>query len=116
MNHLIAFREQEVAPAVNTPFFAELLAGDPTTTAWRMTTCEDGLVSSGYWSATPGKWRMDYKVWEFCHILEGACIITPDDGAPKRFEPGDTFVCEPGLRGTWEVVSPLKKAFVVRRT
>ncbi|WP_354037069.1 cupin domain-containing protein [Bradyrhizobium sp. S3.2.6] len=32
----------------------------------------------------------------------------------KSFKSGDTFVCEPGLQGTWEVTSPLRKAFVVR--
>ena len=116
MDHLIAFRDQEVEPAIDVPFFAELLSGSPTTKAWKIAASDDGQVSSGYWSATPAKWRLDYKVWEFCHVLEGKCVITPDGGAPKELGPGDTFVCEPGLRGTWEVISPLRKAFVVRRT
>lgn len=112
---LIAFGDAQVEPAINTPFFAEVLSGAPTTKAWKIATSEDGLVVSGFWSATPGKWRMDYKVWEFCHILEGSCVITPEAGAAKTFKSGDTFVCEPGLRGTWEVTAPLRKAFVVRR-
>lgn len=73
MNRLVAFRDRQVEPAINTPFFAELLSGDPTTTAWRIAMTDDGQVSSGFWSATPAKWRMDYKVWEFCQILEGSC-------------------------------------------
>jgi uncharacterized cupin superfamily protein len=115
MNHLIAFRDYQIEPAINTPFFAELLSGNPTTTAWRIATTDDGQVSSGFWSATPAKWRMDYKVWEFCQILEGTCVLTPDGSLPQEFGPGDTFVCEPGLCGTWEVTSSLRKAFVVRK-
>ncbi|SFV17835.1 short chain dehydrogenase [Bradyrhizobium arachidis] len=30
------------------------------------------------------------------------------------FRSGETFVCEPGLQGTWEVTVPLRKAFVAR--
>jgi uncharacterized cupin superfamily protein len=116
MSHLIAYRDREVEPAVNMPFFAELLSGTPTTTAWRYAVSSDGLVSSGIWSATPGIWRMDYKLWEYCHILEGGCILTAENEAPKIFGAGDTFVCEPGLRGTWEVPKSLKKQFVIRRT
>jgi uncharacterized protein len=115
MDRLIAFRDQQVEPAINAPFFAELLSGSPTTTAWKIVTSDDGSISSGVWSATPAKWRIDYKVWEFCHILEGTCVITPDGGSSETFGPGDTFVCQPGLRGTWEVVAPLRKTFVVRR-
>ncbi len=114
-SHLIAFRDAQGEPAINTPFFAELLSGTPTTKAWRIATAEDGQVFSGFWSATPATWRMDYKVWEFCQILEGTCTITPDGGSPQQFGPGDSFVCEPGLRGAWEVTSPLRKAFVIRR-
>lgn len=116
MDRLIDFRDRQVEPAVNVPFFAELLSGNPTTTAWRIATSDDGKVFSGFWSATPAKWRMDYAVWEFCHILEGACVVIPEGGTPKEYGPGDTFVCQPGLRGTWEVISPVKKAFVVRKT
>ncbi|WP_372703272.1 cupin domain-containing protein [Bradyrhizobium sp. Bra64] len=43
-----------------------------------------------------------------------SCKITLHAGAAKPFKSGDTFVCEPGLQGTWEVASPLRKAFVVR--
>lgn len=116
MSHLIEFRNQEVDPAINVPFFAELLSGTPTTKSWRLAVSSDGLLSSGIWTATPGTWRMDYSLWEYCHILEGRCIITPEGETPKLLEAGDAFVCEPGLRGTWEVTESLRKHFVIRRT
>jgi hypothetical protein len=114
MSRLIAFRDSDVAPAMNTPFFPEVLSGNPTTMAWNVASSSDGTIATGIWSATPGKWRMDYKVWEYCHILEGSCTITPVGLASIVLRAGDSFVCEPGLQGTWEVTAPLKKNFVVR--
>jgi hypothetical protein len=77
VSRLIPFRQKDVEPAMNSPFFPELLSGNPTTLAWNLASSSDGVVTTGIWSATPGKWRMDYKVWEYCHILEGSCTITP---------------------------------------
>ena len=44
---------------------------------------------------------MNYERWEFCHFLDGYCIITPEGEQPVRLRAGDVFVIEPGLRGTW---------------
>jgi uncharacterized cupin superfamily protein len=55
-----------------------------------------------------------YDEWEFCHVLEGVCELTPDGGAPQRFKAGDSFVIEPGFVGVWRVLAPMKKRFVVR--
>ena len=30
----------------------------------------------GTWICTPGKWEVNYERWEFCHFLDGYCIIT----------------------------------------
>lgn len=68
----------------------------------------------GEWSATEGAWRVSYDEWEFCHMLEGTCELTPDGGAPQRFSAGDSFVIEPGFAGVWRVLAPMKKRFVVR--
>lgn len=68
----------------------------------------------GEWSADVGAWRVAYDEWEFCHVLEGACELIPHDGAPQRFEAGDSFVIEPGFVGVWRVLKPMRKRFVVR--
>ncbi len=57
----------------------------------------------GTWICTPGKWEVNYERWEFCHFLDGYCIITPEGEQPVHLRAGDVFVIEPGLRGTWEV-------------
>jgi hypothetical protein len=106
-------RVRGAGQAVAEPIAAErLLEGAPMTR-----TCidyeRDG-VFAGEWSADTGAWRVAYDEWEFCHLLEGACELVPDDGAVQQFSAGDSFVIEPGFRGVWRVLSPMRKRFVVR--
>lgn len=75
---------------------------------------QGGKTFAGEWSATEGAWRVQYDEWEFCHVLEGACELVPDDGPAQRFQAGDSFVIEPGFTGVWRVIAPMKKRFVVR--
>jgi uncharacterized cupin superfamily protein len=74
----------------------------------------DERTFAGEWSAGVGAWRVKYDEWEFCHVLEGVCELTPDGGVAARFEAGDSFVVEPGFSGVWRVLSPMRKRFVVR--
>ncbi len=68
----------------------------------------------GEWSADVGAWRVSYDEWEFCHVLEGVCELTPDGGATQIFRAGDSFVIEPGFAGVWRVIEPMRKRFVIR--
>lgn len=68
----------------------------------------------GEWSASVGAWRVTYDEWEYCHLLEGACELVPDDGEAQRFQAGDSFVIEPGFVGVWRVLAPMRKRFVIR--
>ena len=47
-----------------------LISGDPQFRTWNFDEEKGGLYA-GIWEATPGKWRIDYDEWEFCHILSG---------------------------------------------
>jgi hypothetical protein len=68
----------------------------------------------GEWSCGVGAWRVQYDEWEFCEMLDGACELVAEDGVAKRFSRGDRFVIEPGFRGVWRVIEPMKKRFVIR--
>lgn len=74
----------------------------------------DDKIFAGEWSCDVGAFRVNYEEWEFCHVLEGACELTPDDGAPRRFAAGDSFVIEPGFKGVWRVLAPMRKRYVVQ--
>ena len=68
----------------------------------------------GEWAASLGAWRVAYDEWEFCHILAGLCELVPDGGAAQRYGPGDSFVIEPGFKGVWRVLEPMRKRYVIR--
>jgi hypothetical protein len=90
----------------------ERIEGDPHTVNLNAYTSEDGSKIMGTWICTPGKWRVEYVKWEYCHFQEGYCIITPDGMEPIHLKAGDIFVVEPGMKGTWEVVETVRKYFV----
>lgn len=90
----------------------ERIEGEPHTVNLNAYTSDDGSKIMGTWICTPGKWRVDYVKWEYCHFQEGYCIITPDGMAPIHLKAGDIFVVEPGMKGTWEVVETVRKYFV----
>jgi len=64
-------------------------------------------------------WEKEVSVfpWEFtttetAFILEGECVMTPEDGSESTtFTVGDLVVFPKGYKGTWEVKKPLKKHY-----
>jgi len=99
---------EEGAPAPD-----RLIAGAPSFRTWNVEEAEGGLYA-GIWEATPGKWRISYDEWEFCHILSGVSVIAEEGGAARTVKAGDSFVLRPGFKGTWEVVETTRKEYVIR--
>lgn len=110
---LTVFRELSIEPIRDLPFFEAVVEGDPHTLTSKYYHDEKHGRISGEWEATVGAWRIDYKVWEFCHILSGRCLIELDDRAPVTLAAGDTFIIEPGAKGKWTVLEDMKKNFVI---
>ena len=69
---------------------------------------------AGIWEATPGKWRIVYDEWEFCHILSGVSVISEDGGEARTVKAGDSFVLRPGFQGSWEVIETTRKEYVIK--
>ncbi len=76
-------------------------------------TSEDGKKFSGIWEASIGKWAVNFTEWEYCHILAGRAIITDADGSKQTINTGDSFVIEPGFAGSWDVLEPIRKLYVI---
>jgi uncharacterized protein len=93
---------------------ARLLRGAPRHRTWTLDESVDGKTFSGVWESTPGTWRVIYDEWEFCTLLSGVSVVTPDGGAPVRLTAGDSFVLRPGFTGVWDVVETTRKSFVIR--
>ena len=45
----------------------ERIEGEPHTVNLNAYTSDDGSKIMGTWICTPGKWRVDYVKWEYCH-------------------------------------------------
>jgi uncharacterized protein len=90
------------------------LAGTPRTRTSILYESPAQKLYAGEWEATPGKWRIAYSEWEYMEIISGACIVEGDDGSRIEAGPGTRFVIEPGFTGTWEVLEPMRKSWVIR--
>ena len=100
-------------PEAGAPAPERLVAGEPSFRTWNVEEAEGGLFAD-IWEATPGKWRVEYDEWEFCHILSGVSIVTEEGGEARTVRAGDSFVIRPGFRGTWEVVETTRKEYVIK--
>ncbi len=101
-----------VEPEHDAPAADRVISGDPRFTTWNLED-RDGLFC-GIWRATPGKWRIRYDEWEYCHILSGISVLTEDGGSSRTCRTGDSFILRPGFSGTWEVIETTTKEYVIR--
>ena len=104
---------KSVEPESGAPAPDRLISGDPKFRTWNVEERDGGLYA-GIWEATPGKWRIVYDEWEFCHILSGVSVIAEDGGEMRTVRAGDSFVLRPGFHGTWEVLETTSKEYVIK--
>jgi uncharacterized protein len=113
VSHFRAIAVAGTNPEAGAPAEGRLISGVPKFRTWNVEEAEGG-VYAGIWESTPGKWRIEYDEWEFCHILSGVSVIAEDGGEARTVRAGDSFVLRPGFKGTWEVVETTRKEYVVK--
>lgn len=113
MSAFLKIAPEGVEPEEGTPAPDRLIEGQPRFRTWNLEEAAQGLYS-GIWESTPGKWRISYDEWEFCHILYGISIIEEEGGEARTVRAGDSFVLRPGFKGSWQVVETTRKAYVIR--
>jgi uncharacterized protein len=91
----------------------KLLAGNPRQTVWMQYTDATKQFFVGSWASEVGKWKIAYTEEEYCEILEGESLITDENGDSVTVRKGDRFIVPRGFTGTWEVVVPTRKTFVI---
>ena len=91
----------------------KLIAGNPKQTLWMQYTDASKQFFAGIWHSEVGKWRIAYTDEEYCKILEGTSVITDASGHTVTVTAGESFVIPSGFTGTWEVVTPTRKEFVI---
>jgi uncharacterized protein len=106
---------QAATPEVSTsrPAPERLLAGDPQHSVSNYFSDATGQFFAGVWQSSPGRWRVRYSENEFCHLTSGRVRIEGEQGAAWTFQSGDSFVIPAGFVGTWHVLEPTSKLYVI---
>ena len=69
---------------------------------------------AGYWECTPGEFTLHCDGYaEICQILKGRLTVQERDRELITLQAGDTLVMPSGWLGTWRVLDPVRKLFVV---
>lgn len=112
---LVAFADAVSEPAYDHPKAERLVKGNPLRTTWELYSNATGEVSSGVWSCEPGAWRIVFDGCsdEYFHVLEGRIRISDTEGNAREFGPGDACMIPAGFAGTFEVLEPVKKHYVM---
>lgn len=89
------------------------LDGNPQQTVWLEYADPSGQFCAGIWASEVGAWRIHYTEHEYCRILAGRSLITDESGTATTVTAGDEFVIPAGFIGTWRVLEPTRKRFIL---
>ena len=95
------------------PAAEKVLKGDPEQSVRNHYSRPCGQFSTGIWEGAVGQWTVSYTEHEYCEIVQGVSVLRDEQGQSKTLRAGDRFVIPAGFRGTWEVLEPCRKIYVV---
>lgn len=115
MTPLIDFSDPLPAPTQERPAAERCLGEPPLRTTWPLYEAEGGEIDCGLWVCEPGAWRIDFHGHrhEFFQVLEGRLRLHDEAGQYREFGPGDAAIIPAGFRGVFEVLTPVKKRYVM---
>ncbi|GAA1607170.1 cupin domain-containing protein [Leucobacter chromiireducens] len=71
-------------------------------------------IHTGFWRCDPGISEWDFiEMGEVIHVLAGRLVVTESGGSPVELGVGDVASFPRGWRGTWEIMEPLEKFYVM---
>lgn len=113
MKNLLSFADPAPTAEVDYPRPERLLRGNPKRTTWNR--YEDRGVYMGEWACEPGMWQIAFGAdeHEFFQVISGRCRVHGDDGETREFGPGDGCMLGPEFRGSFEVLEPLLKRYMI---
>ena len=72
---------------------------------------EMGVSSWPIWEKEVSEFPWFYDETETCYVLEGRVRVTPEEGEPVEFGPGDLVTFPKGMGCRWQVVEPIRKHY-----
>jgi uncharacterized cupin superfamily protein len=95
------------------PAAEKILKGDAKQNVRNHYSSPCGQFSTGIWEGEDGHWTINYTEHEYCEMLQGVSVLRDKDGNAKTLRAGDRFVIPAGFSGTWEVLEPTRKVYVI---
>ncbi|WP_164512833.1 cupin domain-containing protein [Leucobacter chromiireducens] len=90
------------------------VSGEPQTWLEEFTSDAERGIHTGFWRCDPGLSEWDFvEMGEVIHVLAGRLVATERGGEPVELGPGDVASFPRGWRGTWEILEPLEKFYVM---
>jgi uncharacterized protein len=91
----------------------KLISGNPKQQVWVEYESPDRAFCAGVWASEVGEWKVQYTEQEYCYILEGRSVLIHENGTSQEFTAGMEFIVPSGFVGSWRVVEPTRKRFVI---
>lgn len=70
-----------------------------------------GVTKWATWQKEVSVFPWVFPEQEIAYILEGECVITPENGVAVKFGKGDLVTFPAGMKASWEVKKPLHKHY-----
>ena len=70
-----------------------------------------GVTKWATWQKEVSVFPWVFPEQEIAYIVEGECIITPENGVAVKFGKGDLVTFPAGMKASWEVKNPLHKHY-----
>jgi len=95
------------------PAAEKILKGEPDQAVYNHYSSPCGQFAAGVWEGEVGQWTVNYTEHEYCEIVQGVSVLRDQEGNAKTLRTGDRFVIPAGFKGTWEVLEPCRKIYVL---
>lgn len=115
MPPVIHFADPAPDPVEDRPGVSRAIGTPPRRLTAERYAAEDGALSMGDWQCEPGAWRIAFHEGrhEFFQVVSGRLRIIDTAGNAREFGPGDAGIIPAGFIGTFEVVEPVLKRYVM---
>jgi uncharacterized protein len=102
-------------PVVDHPRPDRLEAGNPERQTWTLYEPAGQGVSCGIWACEVGRWRIEFapNKHEYLFVLAGRLRLHDAAGGYLEVQAGQAAVIPAGFQGSFEVIEPVRKHFVV---
>jgi uncharacterized cupin superfamily protein len=113
MSAPLSFTDPAPTSSIDFPQAERLLKGNPQRTTWNR--YESNGVFMGEWSCEVGAWKIAFgkDEHEFFQVISGHCRVSDAEGNAKDYGPGDGCMMGPGFVGSFEVMEPLLKRYMI---